>query len=371
MHRNFIDLTGKTFNRLTVLGLTDRKTKAGLLWSCKCVCGNVVEVETSRLNNKNVKSCGCLKRETCKEFGEAKIHGFYGQPWYQSWKSMIERCTKMESSNYHNYGGRGIFVCERWLTSPENFLADMGIPPEGTSLDRIDVNGNYESGNCRWATRQEQNSNKRVNVFLTHGGMTKTRTEWSRITGLSISTLVTRKLSGWSDSDALTTPVHKKDKTNKKQPQEGIGRPKTHGFSGTKEYNSWMKMLKRCEDPTNRNYPRYGGRGISVCERWKNIENFMYDMGQCPDGHTLERIDVNGDYTPENCKWATIREQNRNRTSSIWLTYNNQTKLQSEWAKEIGITQAALKNRLDTGWTLEEALSAPQGSRLSSIRKLN
>ena len=129
---------------------------------------------------------------------------------YRSWAAMIQRCTNPKKDTFHHYGGRGIIVCERWLNSFEDFLHDMGIRPDGMTMDRIDVNGNYEPENCRWATKQEQGANCRNSVFLTHNGKTLTLAQWGRELKIHKRTIWARINDyGWSLDRALSTGVSK------------------------------------------------------------------------------------------------------------------------------------------------------------------
>lgn len=141
-----------------------------------------------------------------------------------------------------------------------------------------------------------------------------------------------------------------------------------HGHSSWKmppspTYNSWRGMLGRCRNPGHASYPNYGGRGIQICSRWLEFKNFLEDMGSRPEGTTLDRIDVDGNYCPENCRWATNAEQARNRNANRILTYNGKSQCLSDWASELGIHPSSLSERLDSGWTLEQALSSSNGSR--------
>jgi hypothetical protein len=123
----------------------------------------------------------------------------------------------------------------------------------------------------------------------------------------------------------------------------------------------WHMMIARCHNPENQGYSKYGARGIAVCERWRSsFEAFYEDMGDQPaKGYTVDRVDNNGPYSPENCRWATMREQNRNRRSTKFVTHNGETRCLKEWAETIGMTPQVLYDRLRWGWTFEEAISEP------------
>lgn len=163
----FVDITGCKYGRLTVLRLAER-LYGRVTWLCKCECGTEIAVISNSLRRGGTKSCGCFQRETIAAIRTSHGHTRNGgwTPEYRSWSGMVQRCTDPAQLHYHSYGGRGITVCERWLKF-DNFFADMGRKPSPKhSIDRIDVNGNYEPGNCRWATAIEQANNARTNRWL-------------------------------------------------------------------------------------------------------------------------------------------------------------------------------------------------------------
>lgn len=134
----------------------------------------------------------------------------------------------------------------------------------------------------------------------------------------------------------------------------------THGQTGTPTFQCWSAMINRCTNKSDIGYRRYGGRGIAVCDRWLNsFSNFLSDMGEKPEGLSLDRINNDGDYEPANCRWADSKTQSRNRAGLRSITYDGETKLVSEWAEEIGIRNRTLKSRLDAGWSVERALGQP------------
>lgn len=130
-----------------------------------------------------------------------------------------------------------------------------------------------------------------------------------------------------------------------------------HGLSNTKVFNTWVNIRQRCNNFNTPSYKKYGAKGIKVCERWNNFENFFADMGNPPTNkHTIERIDSKGHYEPTNCKWATMEEQQNNRTNNRIIEYDGQNMTLKRWAKYTGIDRKTIANRIYSGWPLQRAL---------------
>jgi len=196
---------GTRYGSLVVLGKAESYRKPngnteGCSW-CECDCGNVVAVRNYHLKSGNSKTCGCSR---------LKADGFSGDPIYSIWAGMIQRCENPNTLSFHNYGGRGISVCRRWKESVAAFAQDMGPRPDGYTLDRVDNDGDYTPDNCRWASLQEQQRNKRTNRVIEFNGEKKLLVEWASEKGISVKALWFRLYDGWSVERALTTPVQRR-----------------------------------------------------------------------------------------------------------------------------------------------------------------
>lgn len=208
------DIIGKTFGHLTVVSydlrqrrtIRKRDSSKKHFYVCQCDCGATTIVARYNLLNGNTKSCGCLKTQRVYESSRAVDGGY--TPEYKAWEAMIQRCNNPNVRHYKRYGGRGIKVCKRWLSSFDAFLSDMGERPSPHhSIDRFpDNDGNYEPENCRWATWQQQNRNKSGTRPLTFRGETLLLVEWEDKLGLPRGRLSQRLCLGWPVEDALTIP---------------------------------------------------------------------------------------------------------------------------------------------------------------------
>jgi hypothetical protein len=207
-----IDLVGQTFGRWTVVARAGNTKIGQATWFCCCACGAEGVACGNNLRNGATLSCGCLRDELTTE--RSTVHGATkGGRWtpeYHSWSSMIQRCTNPKHKNYDDYMGRGITVCERWLNSFADFLADVGLRPSPKhSLGRIDNNSNYEPSNVSWQTLAEQRNNTRASRLITCDGRTQTLAQWSKETSISYATLLTRLDNlKWPVEEALGFKPH-------------------------------------------------------------------------------------------------------------------------------------------------------------------
>ena len=257
----FIDLTGRRFGAWVVVKRVENVGNSPqAAWLCQCDCGSDPRIVVSQpLRTGKSVSCGCQKAVL---IAKARTkHGRSGSKAYQVWYDMVARCTNPKSYKWPNYGGRGIKVCKEWLTF-ENWNADMGDPPPGMSLERIDNQGMYERPNCKWATVAEQNQNKGDQRDLFTG----------RFAG--------RDTSRWAP-----------------------------------EYRAWLSICRRCSPGNARMVPLYFARGIVVCREWvESFDRFLADIGPMPrPGWTVDRIDNDKGYYKENCRWADCQTQAKNR----------------------------------------------------------
>ncbi len=216
-----VDLTGLRFTRLTVIRRVQSKTKNSR-WMCQCDCGNIIESDRSPLTGGDSRSCGCLKRE--EAIARFTTHGNFSggkqSVEYMTWARILNRCRNPNCPKFPRYGQRGISVCDRWLTF-ENFLSDMGQRPLGcTSIDRIDNNGNYEHGNCRWSTGFEQSRNRSDNIIIEYNGEALIASDWAKRLGIGLTGFL-KRYREWPIEQVMTTPV-RKQKSYQRTPAPGV-----------------------------------------------------------------------------------------------------------------------------------------------------
>lgn len=194
---------GTKIGRWTILSYSGRGKDWTSYYKCQCDCGTVRDVGLPGMKLGRSTSCGCYARQHTSEVHTT--HGATHKPGYKTWESMMARCYNTNSDSYHNYGGRGIIVCERWH-SPNVFISDMGPRPSVKhSIDRINNDGNYEPSNCRWSTSKVQRNNSRQNVYVILNGTRVSATQAEELTGLSRRTMYSRNKAGWPN-DKLAIP---------------------------------------------------------------------------------------------------------------------------------------------------------------------
>jgi hypothetical protein len=208
-----IDLVGRKFHRLSVIAhLSGRKVAS--TWLCICDCGNEIEATGNNLKSGNTNSCGCWKRDQIRS--AQKTHGMTSSAEYHSWSGMNARCYNTKNPKYPNYGERGIRVCERWRAGDgaksgfECFFEDVGPRPSTRhSIDRINVDGDYDPSNVRWATTVQQNNNRRHHRMVRYKGEAMSISQAAKLAGMSIpgALAINRYDKGWSVEDAVSIPV--------------------------------------------------------------------------------------------------------------------------------------------------------------------
>lgn len=203
-----VAMINKKYGRLTVVERAGSSAHKVALWLCSCECGNKIIAEGRKLRSGNTKSCGCLWREITTK------HGLTNHKLYGIHQSILQRCYNENDQAYVNYGRRGIKVCQEWSDSESGFMnffewsTNNGYG-ENLSIDRIDVNGNYEPSNCRWASDKTQANNKRSSVYITIDNETKTMAEWSEFSGISKDLIRKRLNKGFSPDEILAPPMKK------------------------------------------------------------------------------------------------------------------------------------------------------------------
>lgn len=191
------DLTNQKFGRLIAIKVSEKRSGRKTYWDCVCDCGKIKTVRTDSLKSGKVRSCGCLKKEQDSinlPNGQGVVtHGLSKERIYGIWRGMKSRCQDTDNKKYHNYGGRGINVCKEWQDVKifYKWALENGYE-EDLTIERINVNGNYEPSNCTWATWKEQANNKTNSLFIEHEGRVKTLAQWSEDTGIPYGTLKSR-----------------------------------------------------------------------------------------------------------------------------------------------------------------------------------
>lgn len=212
-YKNVRDLTGQRFGKLVARSIVGQDKHKNVIWLCECDCGRTHEVVSRALVGGSVRSCGCMGHG---EFRNKRVekHGCSKERLYRVWGCMLNRCYDPNRNEYPSYGGRGIEVCDEWRNSYMEFRSwaysngyDPTLPGSECTLDRIDVDGNYEPSNCRWIPMSKQCLNKQDTVWITYRGKRITIPEAEKINGIAQSTIRSRLGRNWSVEDAVEKPV--------------------------------------------------------------------------------------------------------------------------------------------------------------------
>lgn len=342
MPRPTKDLLGQRFGKLEVIqfdGYKKDKYHNSAYWLCKCDCGKIKSIQASRLLSGDSTTCGCSKyihKETDNIVG-----------------MKFNRLTALERVDDERRGIRYLFLC------------DCG--KEKIILKNAVVNGRTKSCGCLSNEKVKERCFKDL-TGKTFGRLTAIQPQKTSRLGTywlcrcecgNECVVLTSKLSSGHTISCGCRVSEIKSKISEVN--------KTHAKSNTKLYNIYQGILARCYKKYSSSYERYGGRGITMCDEWKNdfmsFYNWAIDNGYS-EKLSIDRIDTNGNYCPENCRWATAKEQANNTRKTVFLTYKGETKPASEWSEIVGISQSSLTQRKRKGWTDEECLTIkPKGRR--------
>lgn len=364
--RRKLDIVGEKFGMLTVVERADDYiTPSGAKltrWRCRCDCGSETIVTGTALRSGSTRSCGCLRDTLVGNLN--KSHGESKTRLYRIRLDMIKRCYREQNKEYEQYGGRGIRVCDEWLHSYEKFKEwaisagyDENEDPVNMSIDRIDVDGDYCPENCRWVDRKTQARNTTRNAYFTYNGETKCLSEWCEELNISYGAVRARiNERGWSFEKAITTPIK-----NHPVSIEYNGITKTldewcaeYGMDKSLVYSRMYKDKWSFEEAITTPVLKTGLKRNSVLYDGKSISEWSDEVGI--SRATIEKR-LDSGWSIEDAIKTPIREQ-------IFLTFNGKTQNVADWCKELGLNVGTVRGRLKKGWSTEEALTG-KGHNLS------
>lgn len=318
---NFIDLTGQRFGKLTVIERADNRIKKdgyqATRWKCRCDCGNEVVVFGNNLRNQQTKSCGCTRAEdlTGQRFGKLTV--------LKRAEDLIEESGRR----------RTMWICR----------CDCGKE----TLKRGEVLKAGQANSCG-CLRTYDLTGQRFGRLEVIKKLEKSYWLCKCDCGNTTNALSTCLVNGYKKSCGCL----QKENPNRK----------THGLSNTRIYRIYRKIIERCYNENSKLYKNYGGRGITMCEEW--LEDFMnfYNWSMAngySDDLSIDRKNNDKGYFPDNCRWTTVLVQNNNRRSNRIMEYNGETHTIAEWSRKVGIKYPTLRRRIESGWSIEDALFKP------------
>lgn len=307
------DLTGQRFGKLVVSGPSYTKGGYRMFTMCKCDCGRTREIRESNLVSGNTTSCGCTRIVdlTGERFGQLMV---------------------LSLSHTDDLGSHWLCQC------------DCGN-------QKVIRANSLRSGDTKSCGHIEDLTGQRFGKLLVVGRddspqtTKQKRIKWACACGCGNFTSV----SSGNLKNGNTASCGCEKYANRG----------THGMTNTPTYKAWDAMIQRCTNSNDARYKDYGGRGITVCDRWLKFSNFLEDMGVKPAGLELDRIDNNGGYFLDNCRWISGIENKRNTRGNRYLVYGGEKLCVAAWAEKLGINKGTITNRLSRGWSVEETLSTP------------
>jgi len=382
-----IDLTGRKFGKLTVIKEAEKKN-GKTHWFCLCECGNKSIVDGYKLKSAHTTSCGCARKGANKEnllglkYNRLTVISEAASKNEKTYWVCLCECGNKTTVHAHSlkFGKTKSCGCAKKGINKKNLLGKKF--GRLTVINEEDNRGIY----TRWRCRCDCGNTTVVDTLNLNSGHTKScgclilkykkiviGDKFSRLTVIKkykgdscgikwhclcdCGTKVITLGKSLKEGNTKSCGCLKKEK-NERQIQAVT----THGFSQTEEYNIWRGMIERCENEDNHKYCDYGGRGIAVCERWHVFENFLSDMGKRPSlEHSVDRVNnFSGIYSPENCRWATRKEQGRNKRNNLLITINGVEKCLAEWVELYKADYGRANSRItQLGWDPVKALTVP------------
>lgn len=344
-----LDLTGQRFGILTAIERAPDKN-GRTMWKCKCDCGNeIVRQTNSLLASKDRGSCGCLRKKkdlTGQVFGELTVIRFEG--YYKKNPKWICKCSC----------GQEVSVFENGLKAGFTVNCGAVIHQEciGKKFGRLTVCPEIIYGNKHRMRKYLCKCDCGNYIYSTLGNLTSGNT---KSCGCLERELNTKRI----EQNTIKFKQLKRSNIPQKEKKDKII-VKTHGLSNTRIYRIWSKMKSRCYNPDDPKYDRYGLRGITICKEWDNF--FIFYEWAISHGYSdtlsINRIDNDGNYCPENCNWATDKEQANNKSTSDFIEYNGEIKTLAQWADEYNVCPQTVRKRYKIlGWSFEKSLNTPTG----------
>lgn len=344
-----IDLTGQRFGRLIVVcrgeDLTPKSGGRKVRWYCKCDCGNDALVTTQNLLRGVTKSCGCFARDYDRNTFTTDMTG-----WVM--KEHGVKDSKVKVINLYKFDKNGaewncVCECGNHFVANGRYLRRGRIKSCGCSLNPniVDMTG--------WVMKEHGVPDSRITVVKYIGTSNDRKALWECVCECGKVFIANGKEI--RSGHTLSCGCLKVERT--------ISANTTHGESASRLYKIYAGMKDRCYNKNNKRYDIYGQKGIKICDEWLNSYEAFRDWAMSngyKEDLTIDRINSNGNYCPENCRWTTAEVQANNTSRNHLLTYNGETKTMSQWAKEVGLSYYTLRNRINClGWNVDKSLTTP------------